>query len=231
MKWLKFKPEDNKKFIVLENSVDINRFKEALPYKKNELISRKANNLKLICMVGSFTRQKDQPTIIKSMLLMEENVHLILVGRGPTLNESRELANKLKLTERVHFLGVRTDIEQILKTVDIAVLSSNWEGFGLVAVEGMAAGKPVIASNVDGLREVVKGAGLLFEKGNVEQLAYKINNLLTDEKIYNDTSKKCIVRADSYDIHIMVHKIFNLYGSLINSENISSRKLQTASLN
>ena len=111
-------------------------------------------------MVARFSEQKDQPTLIKAIKELPENVHLLLIGEGTLKQKNENLAKEIGVSDKVHFLGFRNDVERILKTVDIVVLSSNWEGFGLAAAEGMAAGKPVIASKVEGLREIVDGYGL-----------------------------------------------------------------------
>ena len=152
------------------------------------------------------------------MSLLPDHFKLILVGEGPLRNECELLVNVLGLEERVFFLGNRNDVESILKTADLSILSSKWEGFGLVAVEGMATGKPVIASNVTGLSEVVEGAGLLFEKGNELQLANIIKCLLLSENLnyYNEISQKCKIRAQQFDINTMVSKSISLYNNLMN---------------
>lgn len=213
MNWLEVKSENIKKFIVIENGIDIERFKNAKPYKKCEIKKiLKEDNL-LLCMVGRFTKQKDHPTIIKAMKELPENVHLLLIGEGELKVENEKLVDKLKLNERVHFLGFRRDVERILKTVDILVLSSYWEGFGLAAVEGMAAGKPVIATNVPGLSEVVGGAGLTFEVGNVKELKDKIM-LLQNKNKYNSISQKCLRRANNYNINNMVEKYIAVYKNM-----------------
>ncbi len=213
-RWLKIKQHEKKKFKVIENAIDIQKFKNAIPYAKKDLVSCHTNDVKLICMVGNFRAQKDQKTLITSMINLNEKIHLVLVGQGEKLEEMKRLAFQMKLTERIHFLGVRTDVERIIKTCDIIALSSHWEGFGLVAVEGMAAGKPVIVSNVDGLREVVKGAGLLFEKGNSEQFSSIVNKLLRDQNFYNNVAKKCSDKSELFDKKAMVEKIFQIYKSL-----------------
>ncbi len=214
IKWLKIKFNKRNKFKVIENSVNLNRFKNATPLSKKDLIPAIDEEIKIICMVGNLMEQKDQPTLIKSMLELNPNVHLVLIGNGPRFAKLKNLIYQLGLNERVHLLGARSDVEKILKTIDIVVLSSNWEGFGLVAVEGMAAGKPVVASNVDGLREVVDGAGVLFEKGNVEQLVTILKKLLFDEEYLTKISKRCRERAEKYDISFLVEKTFHLYSSL-----------------
>jgi glycosyltransferase involved in cell wall biosynthesis len=219
--WLNITQKEKTSFKVVENAVNIKKFHDALPYNKEELVKHQSDNLKLICMVGSFGAQKDQDTLIKSMVSLNENVHLLLVGQGDRLKDMKKLVSKLQMTNRVHFLGVRTDVERILKTSDIIALSSHWEGFGLVAVEGMAAGKPVLASNVDGLREVVEGAGLLFEKGNSSEFSTMVKQLLNDPILYEEISYKCLEKSKLYDIKVMVNKTFQIYKSLLDKHGFS----------
>lgn len=209
IRWLK--PKDSKKFIVIENGVDIEKFINAKPYNKSEIDSEFTNDVKLICMVGRFSEQKDQATLIKAMKQIPDNVHLLLIGEGPLKEKNEDLAKEIGIKDRVHFLGFRNDIPRILKTIDIFVLSSNWEGFGLAAVEGMAAGKPVIASDVPGLRDIVKGSGLLFPVGNSDELARKINELVCEKSKYGEISKKCQERAKNYSLERMVEQYIKLY--------------------
>ncbi|MCH5719945.1 glycosyltransferase [Niabella hibiscisoli] len=75
-------------------------------------------------------------------------------------------------------MGQRGDVYQLIKMCDLAILSSHWEGFGLSAVEAMACGVPLIASNVSGLSQVVADGGLTFEKGNEKDLVKKSNIFL-----------------------------------------------------
>ncbi|TDX42927.1 hypothetical protein C7954_11938 [Halanaerobium congolense] len=207
--------EKKTKFIIVENGIDIQQFNEAEVYSKKKLCSTCNLDNIFITMVGRFSEQKDQKTLIRALKQLDNNVHLFLVGEGKLLNEHKEYVKNLNLNDRVHFLGFRNDIERILKTSDIVVLSSFWEGFGLAAVEGMAAGKPVIASDVSGLRKVVKGAGLLFEQGNEKELADIINKLIKDDNYYNKIVKKCVKRADNYDLDKMVDSLVTTYKRLL----------------
>lgn len=77
------------------------------------------------------------------------------------MDEVKQKIKELNLQERVFLMGYQKDIGRILKACDAMVVPSLWEGFGLVAVEAMASGCPVVASNVDGLKDVVSDAGLL----------------------------------------------------------------------
>jgi glycosyltransferase involved in cell wall biosynthesis len=169
----------------------------------------------LIVQVGGFRIQKDQDTVIRSLVSLPINYHLLLVGDGERKDQLVDLVKQLSLVDRVHFLGIRNDVFSILKSVDIVVVSSHWEGFGLAAVEGMAARKPVVASDVPGLSEVVQGAGILFPVGNSEQLAAEITALLENQEHYQSVAEACQQRAADYDIHKMVDQHIKLYKSVL----------------
>lgn len=199
------------KIVTIENGVDLAKVKKSVPSEKNQLITLANGNEKLLVQVGGFRIQKDQDTIIKALKFLPANFHLILVGDGERKAILEELVEKNGIKNRVHFLGFRKDIFAILKAVDYVVVSSHWEGFGLAAVEAMGACKPVLASNVGGLKSVVDGAGILFEKGNSEEFANAIINLDSDSNFYNEIAKLCYERAAKYDIKIMVEKHIQLY--------------------
>ena len=209
--WIDPKHKKIDKHVVIENGVDIAKIKAALPYKKNELINGITENTKLICMVGRFSEAKDQPSLIRAVSKLSRDIHLILVGEGPLMGDNEELAEELGISDRVHFLGFRQDIPRILKTVDIVVLSSNWEGLSLASIEGLASGKPFIASKVPGLEEIVEGHGVLFEKGNYNQLCEIITSLLNDSKIYNETAKSCVQQSKKYELKNTVISLWKLY--------------------
>jgi hypothetical protein len=166
-------------------------------------------------MVGSFTPQKDQHTIIRALLRLPAHVVLYLVGEGVQRAELEGLVVELSLTERVFFLGARNDIPEVMHACDLVIQSSHWEGFGLVAVEAMAAGKVIIASNVDGLRQVVDGYGLIFDRGLDEHLASLVIKLLEDEKYMEELREKCKKRSLDFSIESLVEKYNQLYSKFI----------------
>ena len=216
--WIDPKRKKIDKYFVVENGVDIEKIKEALPYKKSELIQGISENAKLICMVGRFSEAKDQPTLIRAVSKLSEDIHLVLVGEGLTLDSNKKLAIELNLSDRVHFLGFRHDIPRILKTVDIVVLSSYWEGLSLSSIEGMASRRPFVASKVPGLEEVVKDIGLLFDQGDDESLAGIIKNLLDDTSLYAYISTQCENNAEKYSIDRVISNLVNEYNRLISNK-------------
>lgn len=172
----------------------------------------KTHNSIIITMVGRLARPKDQDTIIRALPLLTSKYELWLVGDGPRKSELQNLSKSLHVENRVSFLGFRLDIPQLLRSSDIIVMSSYYEGMSLASIEGMAAGKPVIASDVDGLREVIMGAGIIFPSENYCALAEKIKALMSNTNYYALVSEACLNAARNYDIV----KTANAYNCLYN---------------
>jgi len=204
-------PLDN--FPIIQNGISLNTINDAFPLDKTTINNTDEDNI-IILQVSGFRLQKDQHTVIKSLVLLPENVKIWFAGTGITLADCQALTKSLGFENRVIFLGVRTDIPQLLKTADIVVLSSHYEGLSLASIEGMASGKPFVASDVPGLREVVKDAGLLFENKNEKQLAHHILSLLEDSDYYKKVAFACQEKAKQFDIEKMVDQQVELYKSL-----------------
>lgn len=199
---------------LIANGVNLIDIKDALVLKRTELSVFIQEEDKIIIQVAGFREQKDQATLIRSMALLPHHIKLLLVGDGILKKTCELLVKELQLEERVLFLGLRMDVPQLLKTADIIVLSTKYEGLSLSSIEGMASGSPFIASHVPGLAEVVQEAGILFPVGDSKQLAKEIVTLLENPKKYNEVVQKCQKRAEQYDISLMVRKHIELYKSL-----------------
>jgi Glycosyltransferase len=200
---------DDSKFTVITNGIDLSVFTPKLRENKE------STEIKTIIQVSVFTLQKDQKTLIKALQYLPENIHVTFAGDGDTLKDCEQLAKSLNLTDRVHFLGSRTDVPELLSSADIVVQSSHWEGFGIAALEGMAMGKPVVASDVSGLRETVKGAGILFPVGDAKALANEITKLVSDDEYYNKVAKKSLEQSKLFDVNIMVDKYIEVYNEIL----------------
>ena len=201
------------KICTIYNGIDFESYDKASPIAKDSITPD--INRQVIAMVAGFRYQKDQETLIRAMSYVPKDVELWLIGDGERRTIIEQCVKEKGLENRVRLLGIRNDIPSILKTVDIVVQSSHWEGFGLAAVEGMAAGKPVVASNVAGLSQVVSNAGVLFPLGDDKALADILNKLLTDYKYYNTVKGRCVKRAHKFDISKMVYKYCQVYQSLL----------------
>lgn len=201
----------NSKTSVIHNGVNLEDIRDAVYLHKQKINPHLEDGDKLIMQVSAFRYGKDQDTLVKALLYLPPNIKLLLVGEGPRKKEVSDFVSTQKLEDRVFFLGQRMDIPKLLKSVDVTVLSTYYEGFGLVAVEGMASGKPFVASDVAGVREIVKDAGILFQQGDEKELAHIIKNLLDNEEYSYSVVEKCMARAKQFDINIMVDQHIELY--------------------
>lgn len=200
------------KSVVIPNGVDLRRFSEAVPDKD---ISAYPGH-KLI-MVAAFRAQKDQATLVKAMADLPEDYRLFLVGGvelpedEPNLENCKTLVADLDLGKKVYFLGKRSDVPSLLAAADVVVLSTHYEGMSLSVIEGMASGKPFIASDVSGVREQVGNAGALFPESDSKSLAMLIKSLCENPALADEVAGKCLSKASEHDLETMVTKHIELY--------------------
>ena len=212
--WLIKSSNKYKSITTINNGIDVNAISKAEPCK--ELLDLKENR-KSILMVAGFRKQKNQDTIIRALTLLDkEKYEVWFAGIGERMEEVKQLALSLGVSDRVRFLGLRTDIPNVLRAADVIVMSSHWEGLSLSNVEGMSAHKPFIASDVNGLKEVTKGYGILFPHEDAKVLAEEINRLASDEAYYNEIAERCYNRALEFDICNTVRGYADVYKNIFN---------------
>lgn len=135
----------------------------------------------LVVLPGRLVKQKGHRDALFALRRVE-HVHLALAGRGPLRDELEKLSAELGLTQRVHFLDVlpHPQFVQLLAAADVIIMPSHQEGFGIVAAESMAAGRPLIATDIDPLRDLVQDSrtGLLVPPASPEALTAAIQRLL-----------------------------------------------------
>lgn len=194
------------------NGVKTSVYLDAKPYSKTDFGMREDDFM--VTMVARFDYPKRQDTVIEAVSKLPKKFHAVFVGgipEKPNAIKCKELADLLAVSDRVHFLYIRSDVPRILKSSDAIVMSSEYEGLSLSSIEGMAGGKPFLSSNVNGLKEIVSGAGLLFESGNADELAALLLKLSEDREYYNDVVSSCLERAKLFDIKESVMKYYNVY--------------------
>ena len=177
---------------VIENGVRLERFEAPARARPSAPFT--------LAMTGSFTRQKDQATLLRALALLPLTYRLLLIGDGPLRAPSERLASALGVAERVEFAGwvAHAELPSRLTGVDLYVQSSHWEGFGLAPVEALAAGVPALGSDVPGLAQVLGDPRLLFAPGDAQQLARLARRLLEQED-YAARSRAALKRARAFD--------------------------------
>ncbi len=168
---------------VVYNGVDIERFG---PAAASDAVRARhaAHGEGLVVHVSNFRSVKRADDVVRAFALVRANVpaRLVMVGDGPERPRAGALARELGVGEAVEFVGTVPRVEALLASADLFMLPSAQESFGLSALEAMASGTPVIATNVGGLPEVVEHgvSGFLHELGDVESMAASAKSLLSD---------------------------------------------------
>ena len=164
---------------VIPNCVDLDHYHHA---------ERGGTAKKLVLHISNFREVKRASDVIRVFARALERIdaRLMLVGDGPDLSRALALARSLGVAEQVTTVGVVDDVAPFLHAADLLLLPSASESFGLVALEAMASGVPVVASHTGGLPEVVSDgeAGYLLPPGDVEAMAARVGQLLTDEGLH-----------------------------------------------
>ncbi len=205
------------KFRTINNGVDFENINKAIASNRGDFDC--SIDDKIIIQVARFTKEKDPLTLIKSVPYLDFPVRLLLVGEGPEMPQAIDLVSSLEIEDKVSFLKSRSDVPNLLKMSDLAVLSSHHEGLSLSGIEAMASGTPLVASKVSGLTTLVYGAGVLFEQEDEIDLANQINKLLSDKNHYQQIVDSCLVRAKKYGIESMVNEHIQLYTEVCKSPN------------
>lgn len=178
------------RMICVYNGINTDDFifnKEVGELKRQELSLGKQATILL--SVGRLTEPKDYPNLISafSMLNYEhDDLHLVIIGEGVLRDSLESFCTNLGLSGYIHFLGARHDISSFMSAADVFILSSAWEGFGLVVAEAMACERVVVATNCGGVREVLGDTGFLVPARDSNQLAaamIEALNLSSEHKV------------------------------------------------
>lgn len=199
-----------KKTITINNGIVISKFRNAIAEnlrKKYHL----TNNDKVILSVGSLTEHKNHKLLLKALLLLNDEYKVFLAGQGPLDIFLKGLSKELKIQDQVFFLGVRSDIELLYKSADLFVLASIREGFGLVAAEAMAAGIPVLVSDIPGLSKIVGDGGFTFKSENSQDLADKIQYIFQNPGEVDKKVNIASERVMDYSIEVMSNQYISVY--------------------
>lgn len=207
------------KMITVYNGIDTDRFR----FDENARMTFRSNanivdRTKLLLCVGRLHVQKDYPNMLQAFALaLAKNHNLILwiVGDGEEKESLVELCQKLNITNKVSFLGVRHDIPELMSACDLFCLSSAFEGFGLVVAEAMACERPVVATDCGGVKEVVAEDGVLVPPNSPEGLAQGIEKALQlssgDNYVRTNAARQRILQYLSLDT--IAYQWLNIYSN------------------
>jgi glycosyltransferase involved in cell wall biosynthesis len=200
--------------------VDINRIKsvtiDKLEYKKS--LGVPPDSI-LLLSIGEMIERKNHEVIIKALgRLKQDNLYYAIAGKGPLKVYLQQLASDLGIGDRVIFLDFRKDISELCHTADISAFPSRIEGLGLAGIEAMAAGVPLISSNVHGILDyVVDGkTGYAVSPNDIVGFAEAIRKLANDATLRDSMKQNCHDAVEPFEIHNALNVMWNIYREVLN---------------
>ena len=206
-----------KEIEVIQNFVDVKRFQKKPIDAFRRVIA--PDGEKIILHASNFRKIKRVGDVVRIFAEINKQVpsKLLLVGDGPERPATESLCRDLGLFDDMRFVGKQEQIEEILAIADLFLLTSDYESFGLAALEAMAAGVPVISTNAGGLPEInIDGqTGYLGNVGDIKTMSEQAIHLLSDEKVLKVFKTNAAAQARNFDIQNIVPKYEALYNRFL----------------
>jgi len=202
-----------KDIAVIPNFVDTIRFRQTDKDHFKKMLA--PNGERILAHVSNFRKVKRVEDVIRTFERVHEHIpsKLLMIGDGPERQNAEELCRTLHICNDIRFLGKQEQMEEIMAVSDLFLLPSEYESFGLAALEAMAAGVPVISSNAGGLPEVnISGqTGFTANVGDVETMTQQAIELLSNHELLEKLKQGAFNQALKYDIHNIVPLYEKLY--------------------
>ena len=202
---------------VIYNFVDVKRFNRKPIDAFKKVIS--PNGEKILVHASNFRKVKRVEDVVKIFLKVNAEIpsKLLFVGDGPERTAIEVLCRESNSHHDIRFLGKQEDVEDILAVSDIFLLTSEYESFGLAALEAMAAAVPVISTNAGGLPEINVNnySGFLSNVGDVDDLCRNTLLLLSDDKTLKQFKANALEQAKKFDINNIVPEYEALYKKFV----------------
>jgi len=191
---------------IVDRSLSKNNIKDKLGLDDKDII---------ISCIAEFTPNKNQMFLLEAWEKIAQefnNIYLLFIGEGDRLNNLKKYVKQNSLP-RVYFLGYRNDVAKILLKSDIAILVSKREGFPRSIMEAMALGKPIVATNIRGSRELVENGknGFLVELGDTDGLISSMKKLIIDDKLRANMGKVSLEKIKNYSLEKILIRMSFIY--------------------
>jgi len=190
---------------LVQNPVDVRRFASG---------RRKDDGVFRFITVGRLSPVKNQQMIIRAFAeFLEHGLdgRLLVLGKGSEEASLKALAEERRISDRIDYAGYVDNVEDYLKTADVFLLSSHYEAQPLSILEAMAAGLPVISTDVGGIRDIVTDNGILVPPDDVQAMAQAMVQLRTDELLRQELAGRAAANAQAYDLSHTVAGYSELY--------------------
>jgi len=200
---------------VVENAIDLSRFRRGDGSRLRDEL--RVGHSKLVVSVARLEEEKGGGILLRAFARVGGDAHLALVGRGSREQAWQRLASDLGIGFRVHFLGLRNDVEHVLAASDLVVVPSQWEeAFGLAVIEAMAAEKPVVVTRSGAMPGIVGNAGIVVPRQDLDAMASAIREMLADVSRASELAAKGRARVEArYGMERYVREMLAIYSELL----------------
>lgn len=201
-------PSDLRNVTMIHNAINFDQY--------NAVNNRRDTSEIRIVNTGSFVPKKNQIFLVEIMKVLAEKgikASLTLLGNGPEIEKVKAKAAEYGLSDKINFAGNVDSVESYLKDANLYIHSAYYEPFGLVLLEAMASGLPVISLDGKGNRDLIKDSdnGYFIEQQNAELFADKIVSLMKDRSRYDSMSRNAVEFSQKFDIKNYVDQLLELY--------------------
>ncbi len=211
-------PDVSDRLAVISNGIDLSEFKAAGIFKGKDSL--------VILSVGRLTAAKNYHASIKAFSILQGScrteLKYVIAGSGNLESELKELAAELGVSSNMEFPGDVRDIPALMQGADIFFMPSTREGFGIAAVEAMASGLPVVASDVPGIGDVVGrdgSCGTLVNPNSPAEMAEALSNLINNQDSARKMGLCGLERASLFNIESTINEYLRLYRKVLDERN------------
>lgn len=207
---------------VVHSGIDLSRY-SVIPAER--ILHRELGFPTQAFLVGNLSAladHKDYPTFLKVAKLVttqQPDIHFIIAGAGPEEQTIRTIIRQEQLTAHVHLLGFRKDVPQVMKALDVFLITSATEGLGTIILEAFAAGVPVIATRAGGIPELVEDeqTGLSADVGDAAKLAKDILRIFADATLRQRLSERAAMKVQEFTFSGTAAKTKAIYEEVLHS--------------
>lgn len=202
--------------------VNINRIKDCQINKEDykESLGVPKDGV-LLLSIGEMIERKNHEIIIRALAkISNKRVYYAICGKGPLKEHLDHTASELGIRDRILFLGFRKDIPELCNVADISAFPSKIEGLGLAGIEAMAAGVPLISSNVHGILDYVKDGitGYAINPNDIDGFAQAIERLSESKELRESMRDACVRAVEPYDLKNALKAMWDIYDEILNKQ-------------
>lgn len=205
---------------VIHNFVDVERFQRKPIDAFRKVIA--PGGERILLHASNFRKIKRVQDVVKIFHAVKEKIpsKLLFVGDGPERTTAEELSRQLGICDDIRFVGKQEQMEDILAIADLFLLTSEYESFGLAALEAMAAGVPVVSTNAGGLGEImIEGVnGFMGDVGDIATMSRRSIEIIEDDERLLKFKTDAAAHAHTFDIHNIVPVYEKLYDEVMSAE-------------